>query len=391
MGLKPQSQTVEPPQSKNYFPAITAFRILIALLIFLYHWASIDAEQWLLPFRAFVREGYFRVDAMMALSGFVLTVRYGQPVSQNLMKPREFWLKRFLRIYPEFALVMFAFVIVPGRPLNQDPNNLTSALAIFALLQSFVPSLAFSGTSTSWSLINDFIFASIFAWLIHAFFARISLRRILLYVAVVTLMCLLSTVVLSRAPDIPDLFVGEPLDFLLRYFPLSRLPVYLFGMTAGIAFVRSQTQPAQKKRWQALLLPLGVLWCMSVISAEWASSIMSPILERTAGLISTAIGSLWMISLAHYDSRAARFGKLVDNRIIAWLGALTFPLYLIQMTEPAQEIYWIFLNPFPEDGLLRATLLLIYLLPLCYFVNLVSKWIVSSVLRLFYRRCQNDA
>ena len=102
------------------FHFLDALRCLAALAVVCFHWSHFWIGvtgtkgglpvSWL-PFYgelfAFYNYGEFGVDFFFTLSGFVFYWKYAESISKREIKPREFFLLRFSRLYPLHALTLF--------------------------------------------------------------------------------------------------------------------------------------------------------------------------------------------------------------------------------------------------------------------------------------------
>ena len=110
------------PRPENWVDVLDGVR---AVLIFLVGWFHIWQQSWLTPHVVIgntyysldhlLRSGYIWVDGMLLLSGFLLYLPYTRREWRR-GDGRRFFLRRFARIYPSYALnVIFFFVIRRGQ------------------------------------------------------------------------------------------------------------------------------------------------------------------------------------------------------------------------------------------------------------------------------------
>jgi peptidoglycan/LPS O-acetylase OafA/YrhL len=130
-------------KSNNYFPALTGFRAIAAWLVFAHHYNPFDRERFGL-LSDVVHEGYIGVSMFFVLSGFLITIRYDDPL---LPKPTfgRYMRNRFARIYPlYFILTTLTFVVIG----KLDWIYLTN----ITFIKGFFDELKFTGISQGWSL-----------------------------------------------------------------------------------------------------------------------------------------------------------------------------------------------------------------------------------------------
>src|SRR5260221_11556541 len=88
--------------------------------------------------------GYSGVTFFYVLSGFILTVNYGQ--IRTWSERKDFWWKRFARIYPTYLLT--TLLCIPA-----GAGTFPMLIAQLALIQSWIPSWSywFAFNAPSWS------------------------------------------------------------------------------------------------------------------------------------------------------------------------------------------------------------------------------------------------
>jgi len=126
--------------------AHTALRGLAALMVILYHCALASPGVFLWVFTPVVQRGYLFVDIFFILSGFILMRRYGIVLAQpNREVLRLFWWRRFLRIYPPYAvwlaiaiLVWFLIGVRGDGPEYEVGEHMVSILLHVIMVQSIL-------------------------------------------------------------------------------------------------------------------------------------------------------------------------------------------------------------------------------------------------------------
>src|SRR5215831_15770729 len=126
------------------YPALTALRFLAALLVFLFHFQPTGGV-W--PIVA--GEGHVGVGIFFVLSGFLITVRYGERLGRRAVPLREYFLRRAARILPLYYVVfILSELLTTGLP-----PSLPAHLSEWTLTQAFFgESLEGLVVQTSWSL-----------------------------------------------------------------------------------------------------------------------------------------------------------------------------------------------------------------------------------------------
>ncbi|WP_162249812.1 MULTISPECIES: acyltransferase family protein [unclassified Nocardioides] len=133
---------------------LTSLRFVAAILVFAYH-----AEHLGLVGTSMFSWGYNGVSFFFILSGFVLTLSHRTERSN-----REFYFRRFARIFPVyFAVLVFAVVIEMLGILDPRPSVWQVVIHLFAL-QSWSPSdgMIFAVNGVDWSISTEFAFYAAF-------------------------------------------------------------------------------------------------------------------------------------------------------------------------------------------------------------------------------------
>lgn len=163
---------------RQYNPALTSIRGLLALWVVIYH-AHLYLHDYLrLPFSysvlgTFTEKGYLAVDAFFLLSGFILSHVYHHRLT--LPTPAKalylYWWARVGRIFPLHGVVLTAYVTVQ-LAFNGLADNVSNALFLqqaktmlllnYLLLQNWPGINAFSWNATTWSLSTEWFMYFLF-------------------------------------------------------------------------------------------------------------------------------------------------------------------------------------------------------------------------------------
>lgn len=112
-------------RSRSYLAAADILRVVCILLVGWYH---IWQQSWLNPgftlfhhyvnLQQLVRNGYMMVDILLVLSGFLLALPYARAGLGKGKRPsvKEFYVKRFWRIFPSYALAILLTLFLWALP-----------------------------------------------------------------------------------------------------------------------------------------------------------------------------------------------------------------------------------------------------------------------------------
>lgn len=330
----------------RYFPLLDAIRGLAALVVMVRHTGYLW-DGLVLP------HSYLAVDLFFVLSGVVVANAYEGPLRAGL-SPGRFWLLRMIRIYPLYALgsllgLVPVLAALAGLTAQTVQGPLALALGSAALL---LPDLAddalFPLNPPAWSLFFELAANMVYALLLRHLNAR-----------------MLWLIVLGSAAGLALLLYAEPAAGLHGgYTPATLLTGLLrvgFGFFAGVLLWRAYVARARPRR-----LPPAAGWAAVLLAAAL-------LLARTAGPLAAAYDLLAVLLLfPALVWLAMHAGAGAGARLCAWLGALSYPLYVLHV--PAARL----LNGSLEKGLHLAVAdwfpyvgvgLLALLLPACVLIE----------------------
>lgn len=243
---------------------------------------------------AFDAGGDCGVAFFFLLSGFVLSLGYGQRLQQGTFAYGRFLRRRLLKIYPLHLLCLVAFLALSRQPI--DLAVVLNAL----LLQCWVPlkDIYFSCNSVSW-----FLSCILFCYIMFPWLYRHASWRLLV-------------VVLVACGAVYWSVPYEQVNSILYVNPLVRCTDFFLGiMLARFYEARpSMTFP----RWSEPLLV--VLLLLAFVFYPYADEKL-----RNAPLY-------WLVLLPQILVFAKGEGPvswLLKQRLLLWLGSLSMPVFLI--------------------------------------------------------------
>ena len=163
--LQPQQKYMRKPA----LPAITGLRTLLAITIILFHFTP-SGLTWnrhpsftLYPL---INIGYVFVSFFFLISGFILAYNYaGRPQPMNAV---DFWVARFSRLYPVYALTMVVSIpmLMTEWAVRSHTEFWMGAIATPLLVQGFFPHLATFWMTVTWTLSCEVMLYIAFPWLL---------------------------------------------------------------------------------------------------------------------------------------------------------------------------------------------------------------------------------
>lgn len=159
---------------------LTSIRLIFILMIFLFHCHVPYSENM----------GCYGVSFFFILSGFVLSLSYKQKVLSNDFNQKNFYKKRFLRIYPLHILILFFYVflsIIFQEPIANFFNWITKLIINILLLQSYIPiSTVYFSFSGAWFLSTLVLSYLLFPYIIK-FIRKFSIKISFLFLLLIPL------------------------------------------------------------------------------------------------------------------------------------------------------------------------------------------------------------
>jgi peptidoglycan/LPS O-acetylase OafA/YrhL len=276
---------------------LTSLRFVAAAMVVAHHYFGFSA-------------GYAGVTFFYVLSGFILTVNYGSRIDTAEQR-RDFWWKRFARIYPTHLLTLIVSVPVAATSLAALAYNLF-------LVHSLVPSWDawFSFNSVSWSISAEAAFYAVFPWLLR----WLSVRKLLVWGA--------GTLAFAAAWSIlrPHVTMDDGATHFLFYIaPPLRLFEFAAGVMMGLRFSRVPLGIMAELGALALaLLCVGALYLNP--PAAFAASIMFIpgaaalvyVFSRSTGPLAVALSTPGMVLLGDASFSLYMIHLLVRRYVEHW-------------------------------------------------------------------------
>jgi peptidoglycan/LPS O-acetylase OafA/YrhL len=237
------------------------------------------------PFR--VPDGFFGVELFFAISGFVMLMTLSRMRSAG-----QFVIARAARLYPTYWVgVAATFVVMALWPLAGRTVTAPEAAFNLTMLQEYfhVPDV----DSVYWSLEVELVF---YAWIV-AMMAAGWLPRARLLVT--------GWMLAGVGAYLACRWFARPLPVMFdRVLLLEHCGYFGIGVTAFLDFQQGRTS-----RWSALQYGAAV-------AVSWLAQ------GLPGGLLALAIVVVfWLVS--------RRRARLLDMRVLVFLGAISYPLYLL--------------------------------------------------------------
>lgn len=310
--------------------ALTGLRFVAALHVVAFHLTAGYRAHLPAAVRNVIDRGPESVSIFFILSGFVLAYNYRERAASA---PRAFWLARFARIYPVYALALVVGLpMFLGHPPQYDDIQLditrvplgaalnTHAAAWVAwitLTQAWIPPLVLKWNYPGWSLSAEAFFYAVFPRISAIVGARSSARLWRVVGAAWA-----ASLVMTACWWIARGFIPvNPIEMdwwglVGMYNPLMRLPEFIIGIALGFRFMDGARLSRPGRATALSCAAILVAWC-----APWPGA-----LQYFAHALLIPAYAMLVLSLAYGQSWLAR---ALAARAAVLLGQASYSLYLL--------------------------------------------------------------
>lgn len=296
------------------------------------------------------RFGYAGVGFFFVLSGFILTYVYAD---RRPVKLIDFYRRRIARVWPLHLVttLIVLFAVVGTEQQFSRPWGTAKFLANVFLLQSWIPeqTWVFSINGPAWSLSVEAFFYLLFPLLLMGG-ARSLLMKFVVYFLVT-----ISVLVMFDFGFIEGLS-KMAMRTVIHVNPLFRLYDFCVGMISGFAFLKYSSNPAVSSRLQRPWGPLlALLLCVAYyLVFHW---LIADIHQDLGALLTwfriVAPAPVFAIAVFAFANTldGSIWSRLLSNRIMVYLGELSFGFYLIhqpvlrvidrfRLADSSDAVYW---------------------------------------------------
>lgn len=287
---------------------LQSLRFIFFVMIFMSHF-----EYDGLP--AFDAGGDCGVSFFFILSGFVLSSAYGNKVSSDGFRYRQFMARRVKKLYPLHLLCLLAFVVINIR--SMDAGTLVRLLPNLLLVQSWIPSAGFyfSANAVSWFLSDILLCYAVFPVVFRAVRRMTPMALTGAWAAVLAAYAVLLC-------NIPDAMTNA----IVYVFPPVRTVDFAIGVTLWrvAVWLKGRHEAVSESRLTATAAELTVFAALAMTLA--AHPYVSPQI-RTACLFWPV--NVAIILLFACEKQGGAVAWLLRRKPLIWLGNISFPLFMV--------------------------------------------------------------
>ena len=274
--------------------------------------------------------GYLSTSFFFLLSGFILAYLYWAPTGALVTTPRQFWWKRFTRIYPVHLIVLLLTMLLTLPRFWFDPNApsipvaAASAVATATLTQAWFPPLVPIWSWPTWALSAIVFLYLVMPWLMRVL-AKLSHKQQVRLLFAMPLISLIPTLVFLKF--FPDGGEGQlNWQIFIGSNPLFWVPHFAAGMLMSRIYRISRFEQAWREKSKPWI-SVGDLALIAVV----AISVMDPHDRPWRHILRHgALMPLYMLVL--YDLALGRgfVARLFSLPGMGFLGQTSFSIFIWQ-------------------------------------------------------------
>jgi peptidoglycan/LPS O-acetylase OafA/YrhL len=329
-------------RARAYFGPLTGFRAIAAGLVVLFHYvAAVKVFQgaelpwltWLLG------NGQNGVTIFFALSGFLITIRYRDALRDRSIRLRQYWLRRFARIYPSYFVSMALLSALPQVVFDGSTayNSPWVLLGLLFMAQAFFLPIFPLGVPIGWTLTLEEIFYAVAIPLGRTLSGSIGW---LFAVATVCLTAMTAIFVVIVAFPALYAFSGFNPALIHTVSFFVRFGEFLAGAVAGILFLDHAHRVARQAQ---LLIATGFVIGVSGLFASNHFTLLEDWAAMAGFRFVGAVGMSMLMLGCTLNGPDSRVNKLLGGPTLDYLGKTSYALYLIHLTWPMEK-FWAWLT-----------------------------------------------
>ncbi len=313
---------------------LDALRFIVASLIILHHFQAagpVPLAESLHP--VFERGGFLLTNFFLIDSGYVLMRVYGGAVGRGAMSPGDFFIKRFLRVYPAHLIMGLALValVVLSAAIGVAPRNpewfaWDQLPAQLTLTQAFGIHGGLGWNAPSWS-----VSALVGCYVLFPYILR-ALVRMGPWTALAS-----AVLVYLLANAACHQFLGYPVyQMPMKFGFLRALPLFALGMALAVVSEKVFVAPRL-----ARIVGVSAAVGLAVVQFYGKNALIS---LTFISLIILAAGAIPVLRPSKLVERASvvSFSMFISNEVvrIAWFGVANVLIAKYALSTEVQWAIW---------------------------------------------------
>lgn len=309
-------------------PQLTFTRFIAAFSVVIYHYGQ-EIFPFSLPwFNQLFSIANIGVSYFFLLSGFILATVYYEKEKNKTIKKSEFYVLRIARIYPLYLISLLS-ILLPKLYFtsNWEILRTTPFMIHISLLQSWFPKYTMKWNFPAWSLSVELFFYLLFPFIIKLFTKLSNYKTSLIIIIFWFLNLCFFVLYIDKIQDVDN----QLLNKFILFNPLSHLNTFIFGVGAGIIFIKLHSFISTKTA--LLFLSISIILCITFVF------IPSSLLKYYHNGMMSPIFTMFLIGLS---SNYTLLAKLFAKRFLEVLGEISYSIYILQ--EPIRVILYNYIN-----------------------------------------------
>lgn len=255
------------------------------------------------------------VSFFFILSGFVMTLAYGEKAASERFSYRRFMVRRMAKLYPLHLLCLLAFVVINIK--SMDAEALVRLLPNLLLIQSWLPTADyyFSGNAVSWFLSDILLCYAVFPFVCRAIRRMTPAALTFTWAAVLMAYSLLLCNVTNAMTNT-----------FIYVFPPVRTVDFALGITIWrVAEWTKRHRPDIAEN--RLAINAAELAVFAALAATLAAHPYVNLQIRTACLFWPVCAAVILLFVCERQGGVVAW--LLRRKALIWLGNITFPMFMV--------------------------------------------------------------
>lgn len=269
--------------------------------------------------------GSCAVAGFFILSGFCMTLGYGEKVLQDDFSWSKFMLRRAIKLYPIHWVGLLLMWILSGCYFHIGPKFLGTLSMNAALLQSWIPikNVYFSYNSPSWYLCNILFFAAVFPYVMR-FIVHLSTKTKSAFLILLIMTIILLSIVLPL----------EMRHAWLYIHPISRLVDCMIGIYIAMCFIsiRKNVIYVKKINNHIRLLDAGIVTMFTIV-------LFQSIYRYQLGFDQLYHVIFWipevllvlLVAMRSISNEQSPVQSFMNSKVIEYMGACSLSFYILHI------------------------------------------------------------
>jgi peptidoglycan/LPS O-acetylase OafA/YrhL len=313
---------------------LDGLRAFAAIAVVIHHVGFDSGATFRQPFTQLLARADVGVSIFFVLSGFLLYRPFIARLLDSRAAPgtKEFWLKRFFRLYPAYWVAMVFMLVVGGIRVRGPIGLFLSA----TLTHGYHPRRAIAGITQSWTLVTEIAFYVMLPFF-HRLTVRLGRKRSVNQRAVVSVVALIALYVMSVTFRIWIAVTRPVFGEVSTIWFISRADVFALGMALAVGYAwashNAVVAAAITSVSRRVVLWYGgaafLFWFMATqlgLAIGWQkeTALRGGLGQFAYGLIAFAV----VLPMAWGGGVPSLIGRALDSRVMTYLGTVSYGIYL---------------------------------------------------------------